>query len=421
MKLVCLPCEVQHREFDSKLLLAARLANTKDCAVLIGFDKYFSSILSNIPGCFLLDKSMSTLMLESRIKPCKNKDGIVFVNDEEGVNDLDETPAALDVRADSSAVKFIDKYLAWGEDDLLFFGERKQGLKEKTSIVGSHRYDLLNKIGKDVYAQEVQSLRMIFGDFILYNDNLAVDHYDPHYKPPTHLYSSKEGQFRKASDEWARVTKEHIARRDRVRDCLLNLSRFGINIVVRPHPVYDPLFWHESFRLIHNIQTIYKGPVEPWIHASKAVITTGCTTGLQALLADKPSFELPVTESSKAFSSNILPKFSSPSDLNASSLSLVQKSLPHLRKQLSKRWFHSNSTTELMAELITDSIHCLPSRTDFSWLSCIQRQQPTVPKWRELLTHQVQSRLHAFTNILQLNPSLRCKKVTTGLYIVFCN
>ena len=35
---------------------------------------------------------MSTLMLDSRIAPCKDRSGVVFINDEEGVNDLDETP-----------------------------------------------------------------------------------------------------------------------------------------------------------------------------------------------------------------------------------------------------------------------------------------------------------------------------------------
>ena len=71
MKLVCLPCEIQHREFDSKLILAARLVQQNKCAVLIGYDKYFSSILNHIPNCFLLDKSMSTIMLKSKLNRAK--------------------------------------------------------------------------------------------------------------------------------------------------------------------------------------------------------------------------------------------------------------------------------------------------------------------------------------------------------------
>ena len=52
-------------------------------------------------------------MLKARIKPCKDKGGIVFINDEEGVNDLDETPEALDIRADDNAGLIIDSNLVW--------------------------------------------------------------------------------------------------------------------------------------------------------------------------------------------------------------------------------------------------------------------------------------------------------------------
>ena len=91
VKLVCLPCEIQHREFDSKLLLAARLASYGDCVVLIGYDRYFKAILDSVPNCFLLDKSMSTIMFNSRIKPCKDKGGIVFVVSKLFVSDNSDT------------------------------------------------------------------------------------------------------------------------------------------------------------------------------------------------------------------------------------------------------------------------------------------------------------------------------------------
>ena len=58
-----------------------------------------------------------------------------------------------------------------------FFGSKKPGLAKKISITGSHRYDLLNDIGRSIYRPEIESIQTIFGSFILYNDNLAVDHY----------------------------------------------------------------------------------------------------------------------------------------------------------------------------------------------------------------------------------------------------
>ena len=136
-KVICLPCEIQHREFDSKLILANRLAQYDDVVVLLGYDKYFGQILRSTSNCFLLDKSMSTLMLNNRIAPCKERAGIVFVNDEEGVNDLDETPEALDIRADKNAVQFIDKYFGALMMQILQFAT----CISFENLNSSHRYD----------------------------------------------------------------------------------------------------------------------------------------------------------------------------------------------------------------------------------------------------------------------------------------
>ena len=214
MKLACFPCEIQHREFDSKLLLAMRIVSKMkgDCAVLIGYDKYYSPILKSIKSVFLLDKSMSTLMYNGRIKPCKLNGGIVFINDEEGVNDLDETPEVLDIRLDKKAISSIDKYLAWGEDDLNFFANRKSGLASKIVITGSHRSDLLNKIGKELYQDDIAAIKTLFGSFVLFNDNLMVDQYDKSYVPPTNLFDADPHSQAKAEREWNDLISEHTER-----------------------------------------------------------------------------------------------------------------------------------------------------------------------------------------------------------------
>ena len=195
---------------------------------------------------------------------------------------------------------------------------------------------MLNSIGKSIYRKDIESLKLLFGDFVLFNDNLAVDHYIKNYTPPTHMFAIDSQQAKQARNEWSNLSSEHTSRRVRARDFILDLSRYGINIIVRPHPVYDPLFWHESFRLVPNITTIYKGSVEPWIHSASAVITTGCATGLQALLADKPSFELPISKSSKAYSSSLLPKCSSPSCFSPEELGHIKSTLPMLKREIAR-------------------------------------------------------------------------------------
>ena len=71
MGLICIPCEVMHREFDAKLLLAVRLASKYNHSILIGYDKYFNHILPRLGPVVLLEKSMSSLMFKARIKPVK--------------------------------------------------------------------------------------------------------------------------------------------------------------------------------------------------------------------------------------------------------------------------------------------------------------------------------------------------------------
>lgn len=423
MKLACFPCEIQHREFDSKLLLAMRIVSKMkgDCAVLIGYDKYFSSILKNTQNVFLLDKSMSTIMYNARIKPCKENGGVVFINDEEGVNDLDETPEVLDIRLDEKAIGSIDKYLAWGEDDSNFFSSRKTGLASKIVITGSHRFDLLNKIGRQLYKEDIAAIKTLFGSYVLFNDNLMVDQYDKSYVPPTNQFDTDTQSQAKADREWNDIISEHTQRREKVRVFLSDLANNNFNIVIRPHPVHDSIYWHKNFRLTSRVHTLYKGSVEPWLHAADAVITTGCTTGLQAALANKPSFELPVTENSKAFSSSVLPKCNSIRDLSSKSLEMATEYFHNYQSKTQKRWFTSESTTELMSELIVDHFNPLASQVSFDWLQKIPRLQPRPPKWRYITTDLVLRRAASINNILNLDDKIKISKVNNSLYLVHHN
>ena len=214
----------------------------------------------------------------------------------------------------------------------------------------------------------LKSLRSrTFGDFVLFNDNLAVDHYDKSYVPPTRLFMSDTEQQSKALSEWNNIVNEHKSRRELVRDFLISLASSGLNIVVRPHPVYDSLFWHESFRLIPNIQTIYNGCVEPWIHASRAVVTTGCTTGLQALLASKPSFELDISKSNAFRAISYL--FVLHRDLSIASISALNSTFNAARQKLQRRWRHHIHYIRNM-RLISDSLSSLTPQS--SLIGCLQ-------------------------------------------------
>ena len=61
MSLYLLPCEIYHREFDAKLLLSMRLASVLEGKVILGYDKYFNSLIPFLPSCVLLEKVVRPL------------------------------------------------------------------------------------------------------------------------------------------------------------------------------------------------------------------------------------------------------------------------------------------------------------------------------------------------------------------------
>ena len=276
----------------------------------------------------------------------------------------------------------------------------------------------MTKFGRQLYKDEINSLKTVFGEYILYNDNLAVDHFDKNYLPPTNLFDADNAAHNRANREWDSIVDEHKQRRQKVKSFIFDLAESGFNVIVRPHPVYDSIFWHDSFRLHPRITTLYRGNVEPWIHASMAVVTTGCTTGLQALYANKPSFELPICDSSRAFSSKILPKCYSYKSLLPSSIAALDDSFNIARTKCEQRWHTSESTTSDMSDLISLSMDTLPHQHSFDWINQISPMTPMVPKWRNITTPEVVKRFSKIKKIIGAPDQLNISKVANSLYVI---
>ena len=98
-----------------------------------------------------------------------------------------------------------------------------------------------------LYIRLILNQFLIFLETIFFNDNLAADHFDKNYTPPTRLFKSNPSKFASANKEWEKVTSDHSSRRHQVRDFLLGIASSGLNVVVRPHPVYDPYFGMSLF------------------------------------------------------------------------------------------------------------------------------------------------------------------------------
>ena len=292
MSFVLLPCEIYHREFDAKLILASHLASKYGISSIIGYDKHFPPLARSLKGCTLMDKSCSSIMWNTRLKPVLENSGSVIVSDEEGFNNItDSNYSTWASRLDLTAAQSINTYACWGKIDMDFFSKFSQ-LRSKINVLGNCRSDLVNKLGRSLYYDLSQSLVKTFGNYILCSDNFCVEHREGAYLPPVFDKPSIEND--KARYEFVSRQKSQSSRRDIFASYLEHAARKNpsINFIIRPHPCSDHRWWSHKFWNLRNVHILYLHNVDPWLHGAKALISMGCTTSLQSIIASVPVIEI---------------------------------------------------------------------------------------------------------------------------------
>ena len=293
MSIYILPCEIYQREFDAKLLLSCLLLQKdKDALILLGYDKYITSLCKYFPASTLLEKSCSSIMWNARIKPTIKNGGNVIINDEEGFNNIhEESRLAWFSRVNKQAASHISKYLCWGEVDFKFASEINE-LSSKLSIAGNSRSDLLGFLGKILYQEEISSYRTLYGDYVLCVDNFCCEHRQGEYLPP--VFSTDKKVSQKLESEFLETQDDNFIRRTRYADLLEYSIKNSPErqFLIRPHPLSNPTWWHDRFYKYRNVHITNTGPIEAWLHACKCVVSMGCTVGFQALITRKPLIEI---------------------------------------------------------------------------------------------------------------------------------
>ena len=292
MSFVLLPCEIYHREFDAKLILASRLASKYRIPSLIGYDKHFSILSKSLLGCTLMDKSCSSIMWNARLKPVLENDGSVIVSDEEGFNNIsDSNHLTWASRLDLTAANAINTYACWGQIDSEFFSKFSQ-LKPKIQILGNCRSDLVNELGRSLYKNLSDALVNSFGPYVLCSDNFCVEHREGDYLPP--VFNKPTHENEKARSEFVARQKKQALRRDIFASYIEYAARNnpGINFVIRPHPCSDDRWWTNKFWNLRNVHILYLHSVDPWLHGAKALVSMGCTISLQSVIAKVPVIEI---------------------------------------------------------------------------------------------------------------------------------
>ena len=266
------------REFIPRLESVAHLLNAGHTVVVGQQWGLFENVRRLPPGVFLfkkVNKMHSTIMAIA-----KASNHVVVAMDEDALMCSDD--ACFAAGMDPASAGHIDLFLAQSDKHRDAINKTIPSLT--TAIAGNPQAERLTALG--AYQRQIKEIENNCAPYILFVTN---------FKNLNSSWGSKirsindQVRTERAWDEGVLVwEKENIAMMRDVMDwCIENLDK---TVAIRPHPAEDISFWVD---LYGDRAAIIRGadPV-PWMAAADLVIHSGCVTGLEAVLLDKPVLNL---------------------------------------------------------------------------------------------------------------------------------
>lgn len=108
------------------------------------------------------------------------------------------------------------------------------------------------------------------------------------------------GWFDPASEADRLLVEDHLEHDQNNFQALQDLiggvseRRPDIQIIIRPHPSERSDTWIKFAKTLPSVEVVSETEVGPWLQASDIVVTTGCTTGMEAALLGKPAISMVV-------------------------------------------------------------------------------------------------------------------------------
>ena len=169
---------------------------------------------------------------------------------------------------------------------------------DRTAIVGNPRTDLLRAPFTNDLHEDAERLRGRYGEFVLLNTNFGG--INPAHGDSLTFYnlSVRVGMSDRDNPSDLTYFMDRLRwERDNAKAIIqfahgLAARRPGTRIILRPHPAEHLERWSHYLGPASPITLIREGGHLPWTFASKAMIHTGCTTGLEAALLGTPTLSL---------------------------------------------------------------------------------------------------------------------------------
>jgi surface carbohydrate biosynthesis protein len=314
--IIYLPIEFQSREFDSKVLLSATLAQ-RGYTVVLGQQWLLYESISRLPPGVILFKGFNKFHQPAMAQARQSGYRVVILDEEL----LAQTEVkAVEALCTDGIFQWPDLILTDGqfEHDIL---KRLSTGRNRIEITGNGRIDLLKPALRPLFQKEIDEIVTRHGDFVLVNTNFSilnsiwqsVDQVTQIQLQAGFIKSNEPASMQMWQDyldfEDANRTAMHIAMRELAR------RRPQQRIIVRPHPGEELKRWDGLFDEFPNVKVIREGAHFPWTMACRLLLHTSCTTGFEAQVAGKVALSLvprPSWVASSLISNHVNPTFSDP-------------------------------------------------------------------------------------------------------------
>ena len=289
MSIIYLPVELINRELMARAFLSVKLAEN-NFKVFIFEHTFFDRNGWANHGIYIGKNCFRTEVPYSKkfYKRMKESGVNLWYLDEEGGvynGDKDNWEAALLCRLDPKDLDFDDKILTWGKWQKKIFSLKES--KAEIVISGIPNFDILDPSYQKSFLKSDLIATQGKKDYILINTRFGTGNSKiginevfssnrPHSTNQPELYVEKNF-----------ITENQIMF-DMIELCIFIASSLpNEQLIIRPHPTEDFKIYKILTKKIKNIHVIFSGGVEPWIRMSKMLIHNGCSTAIQAIIADK--------------------------------------------------------------------------------------------------------------------------------------
>jgi surface carbohydrate biosynthesis protein len=364
--IIYLPIEFRSREFDSKALLAATLAQ-RGYAVVVGQQWLLYDNIARLPPGVVLFKNFNKVH-QPYMAQARQAGHRVVILEEELLAQTEEK--AIEVLCTDGIFELPDLILADGqfEHDIL---KRLSGGKVRIEITGNGRIDLLKPDLRPLFQAQIDAIKLRYGDFVLVNTNFAI---------LNSIWQSTEqvtqiqlvAGFIKPNDPaslqtWRDYLDFEEANRTAMYAAIRELARRRPkqSIIIRPHPGEDLKRWDGLFAEFPNVRVIREGAHIPWTMACRVLLHTSCTTGFEAQVAGKAALSLvplPSWITASFISNHVNPTFADPIEFVSAAENIIDGGAAPAPKPAATSPEHyvwncaANNATRRIAELLLEGL-----------------------------------------------------------------